>query len=73
MEENFYTAAAALNGAGVLDVKAMETIRNWNDWLGYDCTFTPQDHQGMKSTFISKCGPEGQQIKISDWMTYKGE
>ncbi len=26
MEENFYTAAAALNGAGVLDVKAMETI-----------------------------------------------
>jgi len=54
-------------------VKAMETIRNWNDWLGYDCTFTPQDHQGMKSTFISKCGPEGQQIKISDWMTYKGE
>ena len=54
-------------------VKAMETIRNWNDWLGYDCTFTPQDHQGMKSAFISKCGPEGQQIKISDWMTYKGE
>jgi branched-chain amino acid transport system substrate-binding protein len=54
-------------------VKAMETIRNWNDWLGYDCTFTPQDHQGMKSVFISKCGPEGKPIKISDWMTYKGE
>ncbi len=54
-------------------VKAMETIRNWNDWLGYDCTFTPQDHQGMKSVFISKCGPEGKPVKISDWMTYKGE
>lgn len=54
-------------------VKAMETIRNWNDWLGYDCTFTPQDHQGMKSVYIAKCGPEGAAVKISDWLTYKGE
>ncbi|MFA6223046.1 MAG: ABC transporter substrate-binding protein [Desulfomonilaceae bacterium] len=54
-------------------VKAMETIRHWNDWLGYDCTFTPEDHQGMKSVFISKCGPNGEPIKMSDWLTYKGE
>ena len=54
-------------------VKAMETIRHWNDWLGYDCTFTPEDHQGMKSVFIAKCGPNGEQIKMSDWITYKGE
>jgi ABC-type branched-subunit amino acid transport system substrate-binding protein len=52
-------------------VKAMETIKNWNDWIGHDCTFTPQDHQGMKSVFLSKCGPEGKAIKISDWLTYK--
>jgi len=51
-------------------VKAMETIKNWNDWLGHDCTFTPQDHQGMKSIFLSKCGPEGKVEKISDWLTY---
>ncbi len=54
-------------------VKAMETIRHWNDWLGYDCTFTPEDHQGMKSVFIAKCGPNGEPIKMSDWLTYKGE
>ena len=53
-------------------VKAMESIRHWNDWLGYDCTFTPEDHQGMKSVFIAKCGPDGAQIKLSDWITYKG-
>ena len=52
-------------------VKAMESIRNWNDWIGHDCTFTPQDHQGMKSVFLSKCGPGGKAIKIADWLTYK--
>lgn len=54
-------------------VKAMETIKNWNDWLGHDCTFTATDHQGMKSVFLSKCGPNGQAVKISDWLTYKGD
>lgn len=54
-------------------VKAMETIRNWNDWMGHDCTFTPEDHQGMKSVFLSKCGPDGNPIKMSDWLTYTGK
>ncbi|MGD9818464.1 MAG: ABC transporter substrate-binding protein [Desulfomonilaceae bacterium] len=54
-------------------VKAMETIRNWNDWLGYDCTFTPEDHQGMKSIYLAKCGPDGNAIRISDWITYTGK
>lgn len=54
-------------------VKAMESIKNWNDWLGHDCTFTPEDHQGMKSVFLSKCGPNGKPEKISDWLTYKGK
>lgn len=54
-------------------VKAMESIKNWNDWLGHDCTFTPTDHQGMKSVFLSKCGPNGKPEKISDWLTYRGK
>lgn len=54
-------------------IKAMESIRHWNDWLGHDCTFTPEDHQGMKSVFLSKCGPNGKPEKISDWLTYKGK
>ncbi len=54
-------------------VKAMETIRNWNDWLGHDCTFTPEDRQGMKSVYLAKCGPDGNAVKISDWLTYKGK
>jgi branched-chain amino acid transport system substrate-binding protein len=54
-------------------VKAMESLKDWNDWLGHDCTFTPEDHQGMKSVFLAKCGPEGKPIKISDWLTYKGD
>jgi len=53
-------------------VKAMESIKNWNDWLGHDCTFGPDEHQGMKSVYLAKCGPEGKPIKISDWLTYKG-
>ena len=54
-------------------VKAMESIKHWNDWLGHDCTFTPTDHQGMKSVFLSKCGDCGKSIKISDWLTYTGK
>jgi branched-chain amino acid transport system substrate-binding protein len=54
-------------------IKAMETIKNWNDWLGHDCTFTATDHQGMKSIFLSKCGDKGKPIHISDWLTYKGK
>jgi branched-chain amino acid transport system substrate-binding protein len=52
-------------------VKAMETIRHWNDWLGHDCTFTPKDHQGMKSVFLSKCGPNGKVEKVSGWLTHQ--
>lgn len=52
-------------------VKAMESIKHWNDWLGHDCTFSADDHQGMKSIFLSKCGPEGKAEKISDWLTYQ--
>ncbi len=51
-------------------VKAMESIRHWNDWLAHDCTFTPTDHQGLKSVFLSKCGDKGKPIKISDWLSY---
>lgn len=54
-------------------VKAMESIKNWNDWIGHDCTFTSSDHQGMKSVFLAKCGDGGKPVKISDWLTYKGK
>lgn len=52
-------------------IKAMESIKDWNDWLGYDCTFTPTDHQGVKSVYIEKCGDNGERIKVSDWLVYK--
>ena len=54
-------------------IKAMETIRNWNDCLSHNITFTPQDHQGAKSVYLLKCGDKGKPIKISDWLTYKGK
>lgn len=52
-------------------IKAMESIKNWNDWLGYDCTFTATDHQGVKSVYMEKCGDNGARIKVSDWLVYK--
>jgi len=52
-------------------IKAMETIKDWNDWLCYDCTFTTTDHQGLKSVFLEKCGDKGARIKVSDWLVYK--
>jgi hypothetical protein len=54
-------------------VKAMESIKNYNDWLGYDLTYTSDDHQGIKSIHFSKCGEGGKRERISDWMTYKGK
>ena len=54
-------------------VKAMESIKHWNDWLGHDCTFSPTERQGMKSVFLAKCGDKGTPIKISDWLTYTGK
>jgi ABC-type branched-subunit amino acid transport system substrate-binding protein len=54
-------------------VKAMESIKGWNEWLGHDYTVTPDDHQGNKSTSISKCGKNGEPIKVSGWLTYEGD
>lgn len=50
-------------------VKAMESIRNWNGWLGHDCTFTPENHQGNRSIYIGKCGAGGKTIRMTDWLT----
>jgi branched-chain amino acid transport system substrate-binding protein len=54
-------------------VTAMESLEHWNNWLGHDCTFTAEDHQGMKSVYLSKCGDDGKAIKISDWIAYTGK
>lgn len=54
-------------------VKAMESIQHWNDWLGHDCTFGPNERQGMKSVFLSKCGEGGKPVKISDWLKFNTE
>lgn len=51
-------------------IKAMETIKDWNEWLGYNCTFTNEDHQGVKSVYLEKCGDNGERIKVSDWLLY---
>jgi branched-chain amino acid transport system substrate-binding protein len=53
--------------------KAMESMTNWNNWISHDCTFTPTDHQGMKSVFLAQCGEGGKPTRISDWLTYKGK
>jgi ABC-type branched-subunit amino acid transport system substrate-binding protein len=52
-------------------LKAMESIKDWNDWLGYGCTFTADDHQGVKSVYLEKCGDNGERVKVSDWLIYK--
>ncbi|MFC1834876.1 ABC transporter substrate-binding protein [Thermodesulfobacteriota bacterium] len=54
-------------------IKAMESIKNWNDWLGHDLTYSATEHQGMKSVYLTECGPNGKPKKISDWLTYKGK
>lgn len=54
-------------------VKAMESIKNWNDFLGHDLTFSPTDHQGMRSVYLAKCGEGGKAVKISDWLMYTGK
>ena len=54
-------------------VKAMEQIRDWKDWLGSPCTFTAEDHQGVKAVYLEKCGDNGERIKISDWLSYTGK
>jgi branched-chain amino acid transport system substrate-binding protein len=54
-------------------VTAMEKIKDWNDWLGYRCTFAATDHQGVKSVYLEKCGDKGKRIKISDWLVYSGK
>lgn len=54
-------------------VKAMESIQHWNDWLGYDLTYSPTERQGMKSVYLAKCDDKGKSIKISDWLIYKGK
>ncbi len=54
-------------------IKAMESIKHWNDWLGHDLTYSATEHQGMKSVYLAKCGDKGKPIKISDWLTYKGK
>lgn len=54
-------------------IKAMESIKDWNDWLGYNCTFTADDHQGVKSVYLEQCGDNGERIKVSDWLVYKGK
>jgi branched-chain amino acid transport system substrate-binding protein len=71
MVEGLKRAGKDLNSESF--VKAMETIKDWNDWIGYDCTFTATDHQGVKSVYMEKCGDKGARIKVSDWLIYKGK
>jgi hypothetical protein len=63
----------ALHRAGpMLDreilINALESLDNWNDGIGHNITFKPDDRQGQKSVFISVC-KDGRAVRLTDWMT----
>jgi branched-chain amino acid transport system substrate-binding protein len=47
-------------------LKALNSIKNFQG-VGPKITWTPNQHQGVNSTIIWKCGPNGEFIKLQDW------
>lgn len=51
-------------------VDALHKLNNWNEGITHNVTYTPTDHQGQKSVFISKC-ENGKAIALTEWMEIK--
>jgi ABC-type branched-subunit amino acid transport system substrate-binding protein len=49
-------------------VESLETLKNWNGGVGHNITFGPNERQGQKSVYISKCD-KGKAVRLSDWIT----
>ncbi len=49
-------------------VDALEKVNKWNNGIGHDITFGPEERQGQKSVFMAKC-ENGKAVKLADWIT----
>lgn len=49
-------------------IQAIESIQDWKENIGGSISFSATDHQGVKSVFLARCGPDGKAIRISDWL-----
>lgn len=49
-------------------VVELEKLSHWDDGIGHDITFGPNQRQGQKSVLIAKC-EGGRAVKVSDWIT----
>jgi ABC-type branched-subunit amino acid transport system substrate-binding protein len=49
-------------------IKALESIKDWDEGIGPPITFAKGIRQGTRSIFIAKC-ENGKAKKISDWLT----
>jgi ABC-type branched-subunit amino acid transport system substrate-binding protein len=48
-------------------VKALESLNKWDDGVGHNITFGPEERQGQKAVFIAKC-EKGKAVKLTDWI-----
>jgi branched-chain amino acid transport system substrate-binding protein len=47
-------------------LKTLNSIKDFHG-VGPKITWTPQQHQGVDSTRIYKCGPNGKYVLLQDW------
>ncbi len=48
-------------------VEALESLNKWDDGIGHNITFGPQERQGQKAVFIATC-KKGKAVKLTDWI-----
>jgi ABC-type branched-subunit amino acid transport system substrate-binding protein len=48
-------------------VTALESLNKWDDGVGHNITFGPEERQGQKAVFIAKC-QKGKAVKLTDWI-----
>ena len=49
-------------------ISSLESLKNWDDGIGHNITFGPNQRQGQKSVFVAKC-ENGKAVKVTDWIT----
>ena len=49
-------------------INALETLDAWDDGIGHNITFKPDDRQGQKSVYIAVC-KDGKAVRLTDWIT----